>query len=83
MSNPTPPYLITENDNEPYVAWDEDIVVTHAVEYAREHGNYSGMEDWDEDNMIEWIGKELAETGRLDLYISGHEGHEFRVRSRD
>lgn len=80
MSDLKLPFIISETGREPYVTWDEDSVVIHALEYARENGPYSGMEEWDEENAGEWIRKELAEAGTLDLYISGPVGHEFRVR---
>lgn len=79
-------YVITETGTKPYIVSNEAQVVQYALDYAWKHGNYSGMEDWDEDNMRHWIRITLeqaspADDKILDLYISGPEGREFVVRA--
>lgn len=63
-----------------FYARDENHVLAYAMDYAREHGSFSGMEDWHEYSVREWIRRELENERVLDLYISGPEGHEFTVR---
>lgn len=81
-------FVITETGHEPYLVTYESQVVDFAMDFAQEHGHYSGMEDWDEGNVREWITNEMEQKGYytpagetvLELYISGPEGHEFIVR---
>jgi hypothetical protein len=72
-------YYITETGRETYAVDYPADVVHNALEFAREHGPYSGMGDWDEANMEECISWELDQTGKLDLYIGGPKDHYFTV----
>jgi hypothetical protein len=72
-------YYITETGHGTYMASYSRDVVRHALDFAREHGPYSGMEDLDEANMEECISWELDQTGKLDLYIGGPKDHYFTV----
>lgn len=62
----------------------EHLILALALDYVREHGPFSGMEDWDEDNMREWIDSQVEalyqqSIDSIDLYISGPVGHSFTV----